>query len=72
VYEEVNDMIWLMVVSAVGLLFVFEGILPFLSPKIWRLVIQQMLIQSDKALRIIGLVSMLIGLLLVSIARDLN
>ena len=65
-------MIWLMVVSAVGLLFVFEGILPFLSPKIWRLVIQQMLIQSDKALRIIGLVSMLIGLLLVSIARDLN
>jgi uncharacterized protein len=64
-------MMWLVAMSAVGLLFVFEGILPFLSPGLWRRVMQQMLTQSDKALRVMGLISMLIGLLLVSVARDL-
>jgi len=64
-------MLSLILVSAIGLLFVFEGILPFLSPVTWRLVMQQMLTQSDRGLRIIGLMSMLLGLLLVSIARDL-
>lgn len=64
-------MLWLVVVSAIGLLFVFEGILPFLSPIAWRVVMQQMMLQSDRGLRVMGLISMLIGLLLVSIARDL-
>ena len=62
---------WSILLSAIGLLFVFEGILPFLSPRLWRSVMQRMMIQSDLALHIIGLVSMLMGLVLVSIARDL-
>ena len=69
--EEVLRMMWSIVLSAVGLLFVFEGVLPFLSPPFWRRVMQQVLIQSDRTLRIMGLVSMLIGLTLVCIARDL-
>lgn len=58
-------------ITAVGLLFVFEGILPFLSPRFWRGLMQQLFIQSDLALRIMGLVSMLIGLALVCFARGL-
>jgi uncharacterized protein YjeT (DUF2065 family) len=65
-------MMWLILVTSVGLLFVFEGVLPFLSPPFWRMMMQQMSLQSDRTLRIIGLVSMLMGLVLVSIARDLN
>jgi uncharacterized protein YjeT (DUF2065 family) len=68
--EEDGCMMWSIFVSAMGLLFVFEGILPFLSPRFWRRLMQQMFIQSDRALRIMGLVSMLIGLALVCIARD--
>ncbi|EKD71504.1 MAG: hypothetical protein ACD_46C00177G0002 [uncultured bacterium] len=64
-------MVWSILIAALGLLFVFEGILPFLSPRIWRQWMQQMMLQNDRTLRIIGLVSMLIGLLLVSIAHDL-
>lgn len=60
----------LLFITAVGLLFVFEGILPFLSPHFWRRLMQQMLTQSDHALRIMGFVSMLVGLAIVSIARD--
>ena len=62
---------WSIFISAVGLLFVFEGILPFLSPPFWRRMMQQMTIQGDRVVRIIGLVSMLAGLALVCIARDL-
>lgn len=64
-------MMWSIFITAIGLLFVFEGILPFLSPLFWRRFMQQMFIQSDRVLRIMGLVSMLIGLALVCIARDL-
>lgn len=62
---------WSMFLGAVGLLFVFEGILPFLSPSSWRQLIQQVATQSDKSLRVMGLVSMLVGLLIVSIAHNL-
>lgn len=62
---------WSVFITAVGLLFVFEGILPFLSPRFWRTWMQQMFIQSDRSVRIMGLISMLIGLALVCIARDL-
>jgi uncharacterized protein YjeT (DUF2065 family) len=63
---------WSIFITAIGLLFVFEGMLPFLSPHFWRRLMQQMFIQSDQALRIMGLVSMLIGLLLVCIAHHFS
>jgi uncharacterized protein YjeT (DUF2065 family) len=63
-------MLWSIFITAMGLLFVFEGILPFISPHFWRRWMQQMFTQSDRVLRIMGLVSMLIGLALVCIARD--
>ena len=63
-------MMWSILIPAIGLLFVFEGVLPFLSPPMWRQMMQHMFIQSDRAIRIIGLVSMLIGLALVCVARE--
>jgi uncharacterized protein YjeT (DUF2065 family) len=64
-------MTWSICLAAVGLLCVFEGVLPFLSPMLWRQVVLHMSIQSDRTLRVVGLGSMLIGLALVSIAREL-
>lgn len=49
---------WLIGLS---LLFILEGMLPFLSPRTWRRIMQEMMIQSDRALRVFGLVSMLLG-----------
>lgn len=62
-------MTWQIFIAALGLLFVFEGILPFLSPDMWRRVMQQMMLQPDRILRVIGLISMLLGLALVYIAH---
>lgn len=50
---------------SLGLVFVIEGMLPFLSPRMWRRIMQQMMIQNDRTLRTLGLLSMLIGLGLV-------
>lgn len=47
--------------AALGLMLVFEGILPFLSPKKWREMVKAASKMDDSALRIIGLILMVIG-----------
>jgi uncharacterized protein YjeT (DUF2065 family) len=47
---------------AVGLVFILEGLMPFLGPRFYRRMMQQMLLQSDTTLRVFGLTSMLSGL----------
>jgi len=59
--ELINKMLQFFMM-AVGLVFVIEGLLPFLIPQWWRRLMAQMVIQNDKTLRIFGLISMLIGL----------
>ena len=53
---------------AFGLMLVLEGILPLLAPAAWRQTFQRMIDLKDGQLRFVGLVSMLIGLLVVTIA----
>lgn len=47
---------------AVGLVFVIEGLMPFLGPRFWRRAMQHMMFQTDMTLRVFGLISMLVGL----------
>jgi uncharacterized protein YjeT (DUF2065 family) len=51
-------------VGAVALMLVCEGLLPFLSPTTWREVFTKALRMSDGQIRFLGLTSMLVGLLL--------
>lgn len=50
--------------KAFGLLLILEGIIPFLYPQRWRGLVASLALVNDKQLRIMGLVSMLLGLLL--------
>jgi uncharacterized protein YjeT (DUF2065 family) len=50
--------------SALALVLIIEGILPFVSPKGWRGVFEKVLQLSDGQIRFYGMVSMAIGLLL--------
>ncbi|NJM44151.1 MAG: DUF2065 domain-containing protein [Brachymonas sp.] len=54
--------------TALGLVLVIEGLLPFFSPKGWRGVFEQVLKLSDGQIRFYGLASMLIGLVIVLLA----
>ena len=49
---------------AVGLMLVFEGIIPFLSPNRWRDMAASLAEVDNRSMRCIGLFSMLIGLCL--------
>ena len=55
-----GDAWWL----ALGLVLVFEGLLPLLSPGGWRRVFTQMLSLRDGQIRFFGLISVLTGLLI--------
>jgi uncharacterized protein YjeT (DUF2065 family) len=55
-----SEVLW----TAVALVFVLEGLLPFLSPGTWRRVFEQALRLTDGQLRFLGLASLLSGLLL--------
>lgn len=53
------------ILHAIALLCMFEGILPFMSPKIWRGVMVSLIKQNDKSIRIMGFVCMLMGLAII-------
>jgi uncharacterized protein len=53
--------------TALALVLIIEGLLPFFSPRGWRGVFEQVLKMSDGQIRFFGLASMLIGLMLLLI-----
>ena len=56
-------------VPAIALMLVIEGILPLTAPSFWRGVFRQMLEMSDGQLRFIGLVSVSVGVALLLIVK---
>ena len=56
--------------TAVALMLVIEGVLPFLVPGMWRETFRKLTEMSDGQIRFIGLTSMLAGLLLLYFARQ--
>jgi len=54
---------------AFALLLIIEGALPFLAPNLWRDTFRRITQLSDGQIRFIGLTSMLIGLLVLFLAR---
>jgi uncharacterized protein YjeT (DUF2065 family) len=55
--------------GALALVLVLEGLLPFLSPGVWRSVFERATKLSDGQIRFIGLSSMVIGVLLLAAWR---
>ena len=53
--------------AALGLMLVFEGLLPFIAPQAWRETFKRMILLKDGQLRFVGLVSIAGGLLLLFI-----
>lgn len=51
--------------AALGLAFIFEGILPFAFPEFWRRTMLEMTRLPEMQLRIMGLTSILLGLALI-------
>ena len=56
--------------AACALVLVLEGILPFASPRTVRKVWENIATMPDRTLRIFGLVSMLVGVVLLTLIRQ--
>ncbi|MGS2723132.1 DUF2065 domain-containing protein [Porticoccus sp. GXU_MW_L64] len=52
---------WQSLLQAICLMLVLEGIIPFLAPDRWRNMAKMLAQVNDRSMRIMGLVSMLIG-----------
>ncbi len=55
-----SDVLWL----ALGLMLIFEGIFPFVSPQGWRDKMAQLMVLEDGQIRFFGLVCVMAGLLM--------
>ncbi|MFT5220323.1 MAG: hypothetical protein ACI9LO_002398 [Planctomycetota bacterium] len=52
---------WEDFLAAMALVLVFEGLIPFFSPRGYRNMVEQMATMSESALRMVGLVLMILG-----------
>ena len=58
-----------LLLGALALMLVIEGLLPFLSPGSWRAMFERATRLSDGQIRFVGLTSMVIGLVLLAVWR---
>jgi uncharacterized protein len=56
-----------LLLGAMALMLIFEGLLPFLSPRLWREVFERATRLSDGQIRFVGLTCMVVGLLLLAV-----
>lgn len=55
--------------AAIALVFIFEGLLPFVFPAFWKKMMHQAIEQDERSLRIMGLISLSIGLIILYILK---
>jgi len=63
------NVIWADLLAAIALLLVIEGMVPFLNPQSLRRMLETVSQLDDRTLRIVGLVSMIIGVVLLTMVR---
>lgn len=63
---------WEDLLAALALVFVVEGVMPFVNPAKWRRYLQMVSEQSDRGLRFMGLFSMLLGVAILAMVRAVD
>jgi len=63
------DLNWADLLSALALVLVIEGIVPFVSPRSVRNMLETVSQMDDRVLRIAGLVSMVSGVIMLYMVR---
>jgi hypothetical protein len=62
-------MAWTEILTALALVLVIEGLLPFASPSRYRQMVAEIQRLSDNHIRIVGLVIIVVGLALLYVVR---
>ena len=61
---------WQDLFAALALVLIIEGMFPFLRPEAWRRVMGRITAQPDNAVRLIGFMSMIMGVVLLYVIRQ--
>ncbi len=61
-----EDVLW----AALALVLVFEGLMPALNPGGWRRIFERILQLDDQKVRMAGLFSMVLGLILLWVSQS--
>jgi len=56
--------------AAIALVFILEGLLPFVFPKLWQKMMSEAVKLSERELRMMGLFSIIIGMLILLIFSE--
>jgi uncharacterized protein YjeT (DUF2065 family) len=56
--------------SALALVFVLEGMMPFAFPSVWKKLLLKVISQNEKVLRVSGFLSMMFGVVLLTIVHQ--
>ena len=62
-------MAWTEILTALALVLIIEGMVPFVGPRKYRQIVAQMAVLSDNHLRTVGLVIMIAGVVLLFAVR---
>ena len=63
-------MAWTEILTALALVLIIEGMVPFVGPRKYRQIVSQMAMLSDNNLRTVGLVIMVAGVVLLFVVRS--
>jgi len=63
-------MAWTEILTALALVLIIEGMVPFVGPRKYRQIVAQMAMLSDNHLRTMGLVVMIAGVILLFVVRS--
>jgi uncharacterized protein YjeT (DUF2065 family) len=63
------DVIWTDLLAAIALLLIIEGMVPFLNPRSLRQMLETVSQLDDRTLRMVGFISMILGVILLTIVR---
>ena len=56
--------------SALALVLVLEGLMPFGFPERWKKLLEKIIKQDEKVLRVSGFISMLVGVILLTVIHQ--
>ena len=63
-------MYWKEILTAVALVFIIEGMLPFIGPDRYRQIVAQIVRLNDNQIRTFGLTAMITGLVILFFVRS--
>jgi uncharacterized protein YjeT (DUF2065 family) len=59
-----TDSFWNSLIAGLCLMFIFEGLMPFIAPNAWRNTVVKIAQSNNRQIRMVGLSSMIMGVAL--------